>query len=96
MGMYINLFKKKGNNFVDSCLWKDEKYSMNEDAFNIIAKDGECIDKTQLYSDLEQYWRPKNFSKCYKQIQELEINRDIFVDLLDKMHEDKSLYVSYY
>jgi len=96
MGMYISLYKKNGDKFERSDEWEDQKFVKNGEAFSIITNNGFCIDKTQPFSDLDQYWRPKNFRKCREEINKLGVNKDIFNELLDILEKNKDLYISYY
>ena len=94
MGMYINIFEKKGNKFIQrDDLWECRKWTGRNEALDIIVNNGFCIDKTQPFSDLEQYWRPKDFEKCRKEINEMEVNDDIFGKLIDELEKNNNLFI---
>ena len=93
--MYIYLNKYEGGKFKQSDLWETQKYTDMYTLIKLISENGECIDKTQPYSDLEQYWRPtKNLDFIRKEINKLP-NKETFSELLDLLENNSDLYVSY-
>jgi hypothetical protein len=99
MSMCIHLYEKRGDSFISSSLWEDEKYVGNDKFDRLVVDNGIVIDKTQPFSEIEQYWRPKDseaFKKCRDELRKFKYNQEVFGELLDLLENNSNLYLSFY